>query len=339
MTFASMSEKLAGRTAYGFGITGALCGLLSRRVQTPRILDTVVKSGVSIFDVAPSYGGGQAEKLAQRKLSGRENVFVMTKAGVQSTGIKTRKRDFSPAGIERSIEQSRRRLGRDTIDLLWLHGPDPIEVTPHLRDKMEEIRDRGWVHHFGLAGRGRKLLFAMDHSIFDAVMLPVFEGMDQYHYEVCKRARTQEKFIFGIETLTNAVGAGQGFSAGAVRRKLKRHSKKEPLEAGPKFQTTVDAALLWPLETRLADCVVSSTTLRKRVKHALSVLGDEKILSPVESSPKLAPVQKVDEVGVEEEADQVTNANRQAASLMPTPLHKIRDDLGMFSSLKVNKKI
>ena len=70
-----------------------------------------VSLGVSYFDTAPGYGGGLAELLFGEALEGAP-VFLATKVPLSAAG-----------DVRRSLEASLRRLRRDRIDLLQLHGP------------------------------------------------------------------------------------------------------------------------------------------------------------------------------------------------------------------------
>ena len=96
-------------------------------------------SGVRCFDVAPLYGGGRGEELLGRALARMDGpVTVSTKVGYVGDipyggrqPPEERRKDFSRGAIERSLEQSLRRLGRERVDWLFLHDPednlDPIE--------------------------------------------------------------------------------------------------------------------------------------------------------------------------------------------------------------------
>ncbi len=96
-------------------------------------------SGVRCFDVAPLYGGGRGEVLLGRALARMDGpVTVSTKVGYVGDipyggrqPPEERRKDFSRGAIERSLEQSLRRLGRERVDWVFLHDPeddlDPIE--------------------------------------------------------------------------------------------------------------------------------------------------------------------------------------------------------------------
>lgn len=269
LTNADAAASYPGGIPLGFGVTAALAGPLAKG---GRLIDTAIAHGIRVFDTAPSYADGKAESLLAPALQKHSDVRVMTKAGINSTGLGKRERDFSPEAIEQSIDASRQRLQRDVIDLVWLHGPDPDEAKPALFDKLEEIRARGWVRQFGIAGRGAKLLRTMDHDLIEAVMLPVHAGMDVAGKTIWDRVRHTGKFVVAIEVLSPAKDAGKGLSPGGARRMAKKLAGK--VESASKVEgMSVDDALRWPLETGAADFIVSSTTLRRRLLHSIDVMN------------------------------------------------------------------
>jgi hypothetical protein len=136
---------------------------LSRRL-TPRrrlaIIETAFDCGITHFDAAPIYGGGTAEAQLGRFLRGRRgDVTVATKAGLVPAGLLGRRseRDFSPAGVERSLQRSLRALRTDYLDLLLLHEPRSEDVSPGLLELLERWVERGIVRETGVGVASRSL--------------------------------------------------------------------------------------------------------------------------------------------------------------------------------------
>jgi len=94
--------------------------------------------GVRYFDTAPLYGHGNSETRLAAVLGDepREHFVLSTKVGrvldpgaTDETLFKdvpplTPVFDFSRAGVERSLRESRERLGFDRIDVVLIHDPD-----------------------------------------------------------------------------------------------------------------------------------------------------------------------------------------------------------------------
>lgn len=95
--------------------------------QSLRTLAAALDAGVTLFDTAESYGGGDNERLLGRFLKGRrESVQVATKFGiVREPGKYERRIDNSPAYIRQAVEGSLARLGTEAIDLYSVHRVDP----------------------------------------------------------------------------------------------------------------------------------------------------------------------------------------------------------------------
>lgn len=112
-----------------------------------------VENGITFFDTADIYGIGHAETLLGKALGDRKkNVVIASKFGVRKDEVKgICYYDNSPEWIEKAIEGSLRRLGRDYIDVYQLHwrdGKTPISVVV---DKLIEIKKKGYIRYFGLS--------------------------------------------------------------------------------------------------------------------------------------------------------------------------------------------
>ena len=145
MTDAGCSSLLP---AVGFG-TAPLGGLFEPVSADDAVAAVVagVEAGYRYFDTAPLYGYGAAERAMGRALAGCPvEVAVSTKVGrivdesappvpgdVYRCEAGTAWFDFSADGVRRSLEASLVRLGRDSIDVVFIHDPDD-----HARAALEE---------------------------------------------------------------------------------------------------------------------------------------------------------------------------------------------------------
>jgi D-threo-aldose 1-dehydrogenase len=98
--------------------------------------------GIRYFDTAPHYGLGLSERRFGEVLAGRprdefivsskvgrlivpaENPQTWDDDGFKVAGDLARRWDFSPSGVERSLDESLDRLRLDSIDVLLVHDPD-----------------------------------------------------------------------------------------------------------------------------------------------------------------------------------------------------------------------
>src|SRR3954452_17403193 len=96
----------------------------NRLTNTPENVAFVrdaVEAGIRLIDAAHSYTGGESEQAIGPALSGsHEGAVVATKGGY---------RDARPEVLRAEIDESLRRLRADSLDLYFLHKPEP-QVPP-----------------------------------------------------------------------------------------------------------------------------------------------------------------------------------------------------------------
>ncbi len=116
--------------------------------QAIDLLRKAYDAGINYYDVAPTDGAGLGERLLGKAFADkRELVIVSTKVG-SADG----RRDFSPAGIRKSVDESLVRLGTTFIDALQLHYPDAAAVgNPAVWQTLEDLRNEGKIRYYGIA--------------------------------------------------------------------------------------------------------------------------------------------------------------------------------------------
>lgn len=189
-----MLERIAlpggGRasTRLGFGGSGLMGGLSER--ESLILLETAFEAGIRHFDVAPSYGHGQAERCLGKFLRGKtEQVTVTTKYGIlppaqagllgvardimrpalrrlpavrkrvarAAAGLKTQAR-FSADEARRSLDRSLRHLGIARVDVWLLHEAtadnlDDSDLLPFLQN----MRQQGRIGIYGVGTERRQV--------------------------------------------------------------------------------------------------------------------------------------------------------------------------------------
>lgn len=121
-----------------------------------RTLARALELGVTLFDMADTYGLGHNETLLGRFIaqgSGRrQNMRLATKFGiVRKAGEYERRIDNSPAYIREACENSLRRLGVDRIDLYYCHRRDPAVPIEDVVGAMAGLVRAGKVGAIGLS--------------------------------------------------------------------------------------------------------------------------------------------------------------------------------------------
>ncbi|HEY7014854.1 MAG TPA: aldo/keto reductase [Streptosporangiaceae bacterium] len=117
--------------------------------ESVRLIHRALDLGVTMLDTAMSYGQGHNERLIARALAGRQ-ALVATKFGIvrDDRGVRV---DGRPEHVRGYCEASLGRLGRDVIDLLYLHRVDPDVPLAETVGAMAGLVRDGLVRHIGLS--------------------------------------------------------------------------------------------------------------------------------------------------------------------------------------------
>ena len=173
-------------TQLGFG-----CAYL--QPENRDLIDAAFAAGIRHFDVARSYGNGLSEVCLGKMLKGRASeVTITSKFGLRpryrsalypllravvrrvrptrrtqgplgpsaprASVPRRNKVDFTPAEARRSLEETRRKLGLDRVDILLLHEATADDLgTPALHDFLETCVATGRIGTYGIGGESGNL--------------------------------------------------------------------------------------------------------------------------------------------------------------------------------------
>lgn len=123
-----MRYRTFGRTGLEVSTVSMGCNRLGDPGTTTEQWLPVVRRaldlGVTFFDTSNSYNQGRSEAiLGEVAGADARPVVIATKVGVPVETNDFANRDFSAGGILVEVENSLRRLRRETIDLYMLHSP------------------------------------------------------------------------------------------------------------------------------------------------------------------------------------------------------------------------
>jgi aryl-alcohol dehydrogenase-like predicted oxidoreductase len=137
------------------------------------LVHAAVDRGVTLFDTGPSYALGQAEMrlgLALKDIASH-NLIIATKVGSNVSDSGQLFRSFLPADVTRCVHNSLKAIGRDWLDIVHLHGPQPNQITDELLLCMEKLKFAGLVRVFGINGYSNELLkLTHTHAILSTMM-------------------------------------------------------------------------------------------------------------------------------------------------------------------------
>ena len=125
--------------------------------RVEEVLNAVLDAGINFIDTAAMYG--QSEARIGKFISRRRDEFVLaTKCGDyvgETDGQYHIVRDYSREGILRTIDQSRKKLDMDVIDIVQFHGlPDPEYDDEVAFEALLDARERGWTRFVGVSADG-----------------------------------------------------------------------------------------------------------------------------------------------------------------------------------------
>jgi aryl-alcohol dehydrogenase-like predicted oxidoreductase len=119
------------------------------------LIRQAVEQGVNFFDTAEVYGPYTNEELVGEALAPfKGKVVIATKFGFNIQDGKMAGVNSRPENIRRAIEGSLKRLGVETIDLLYQHRVDPHVPIEEVAGTVKELIKEGKAKHFGLSEAG-----------------------------------------------------------------------------------------------------------------------------------------------------------------------------------------
>jgi aryl-alcohol dehydrogenase-like predicted oxidoreductase len=146
-----LAKRPLGDSGLEVSVVGLGCNNFGRRVDlegTRAVVDAALEAGVTFFDTADIYGGGQSEELLGQGLEGRrDQVVLATKFGMDMHDGKGPRgsRDY----IRQAVQGSLRRLRTDVIDYYWYHQPDGETPIAETLETLDELVRAGTVRAIG----------------------------------------------------------------------------------------------------------------------------------------------------------------------------------------------
>ena len=162
-----------------FGRTGESVSVLSLggMFDIPNnqlLLKQAVRWGVTYWDTAHSYGGGNSEKGIGKYFSrfpeDRKKIFLVTKSGA-----------WTLKGMNRHLHDSLERMQIDTIDLFFVHGINDIgEMNDDIKRWSRKMKSEGKIRFIGFSTHSN-----MEECLAEAPALGWIDGiMMTYNYRL-----------------------------------------------------------------------------------------------------------------------------------------------------------
>lgn len=258
-----MERRRLGRTGLSTSVLGYGCGAVGglmvrgSAADQERAVARAVELGINYFDTAALYGDGESERNLGRVLATlRPDVVVGTKVrlppAIERGGI-----GFA---VATALEDSLRRLRRDSIELFQLHNPVsssggggtlPADVVlDEVRTALESLRQQGKVRFIGITATGETAALhkVVDAGVFDTAQVvynmlnptagsAAPDGMPGQDYgRLLDHTRQADMGVIGIRAL-----AGGALSGSEARHPIAMPAV-DPIGSGPNYAADVARA-------------------------------------------------------------------------------------------------
>lgn len=135
-------------------------GFRTDAAESRAVVDAALAHGITFFDTADIYTGGESERILGAALADRrDEAVIATKFG---SPMSETERGSSPDYVRRACEASLRRLGVDHIDLYYQHTPDPSVPIEDTLGALDELVQAGKVRHVACSNSSAQQI---DHAV------------------------------------------------------------------------------------------------------------------------------------------------------------------------------
>ena len=286
-------------SAIGLGCMGMSFGYANTlsKDEGVALIHAAVERGVTFFDTAEVYGPFVNEELVGEALREvRDRVVIATKFGFDidpATGENRGGLTSRPDHIRSAVEGSLKRLGVETIDLLYQHRVDPEVPIEDVAGTVRELIAEGKVKHFGLSEPGVQTL-RRAHAVQPVAAI-------QNEYSLWWRAPESNGILaacdelgigfvpyspLGKGFLTGTLSTGAALPQGDFRATTPRFAPEAMAKnqafvdllarvAGEKDATPAQIALAWLLAQRSYVVPIPGTTKLHRLEENIGAASVE----------------------------------------------------------------
>ena len=242
-------------TSLGFG-----CMITSDGSVITRAADL----GITYFDTARNYSGGNNERMVGAALKGKRDRIVL------STKTEGRNKQEALEQIDKSLSE----LGTDHVDIWYLHAKSkPEEVTDELIEAQQIAKKAGKIRFAGVSthsGQKELIPWLAKNANVDVILTTYNFTMEPFMNDVIAQAKQAGKGVVCMKVMAGGT-RGRGASP-AISEKLHREG-------------ALTAALKWVLRNRDVATTIPSMTDMDQLDANLKAMaqpfgaGDEKVLA------------------------------------------------------------
>jgi predicted aldo/keto reductase-like oxidoreductase len=260
-------RRTLGRTGLEVSDIGFGSSSLSGDVA---LVHHALERGITYFDTAESYTGGDAEETLGRALEGRRNDVVLASKTTASSGA-------TRAEIMTALEGSLRRLRTDRVDVFFNHAVNDVArlENPEWAEFATRARAAGKIRFTGMSGHGGRLVecidFAVGNGVADVLLVGYNFGQDP---SFLQRFTAGMDFVAVQHDLPRALLAARAKGVGVVAMKTLRGAKLNDMKPFERpGGTFAQAAFRWTLSSPNVDALVVTMRSPEQVDEYLVASG------------------------------------------------------------------
>ena len=206
----ALAKRTLPRRRYRDGVELSIIGfggivvVGQEQKMADRTVADAIERGVNYFDVAPTYGDGEAEiKLGNALVPHRKNIFLACKTTERSA-----------QGAQKELDQSLDRLHSDHLDLYQFHAVSSMKDVDQILgpggavETFVKARQQGKVRYLGCSAHSAEAALAlMDRFQLDSILFPVnFVLYEQGKFGPQILAKAKEKGVARLALKSLAYG-------------------------------------------------------------------------------------------------------------------------------------
>lgn len=292
-----MKYRKLGKTGFnvseislGTWQVGGRWGAKFNHDHADEIIHTAIDAGINFIDTADVYSEGLSEQAVGRVVRSRsEQIYVATKCGRQINPHVNE--GYQPSVLRKYVEDSLRRTGLDTLDIIQLHCP-PTEVyyRPEIFELFDRLKEEGKIQHLGVSvekieeaikaiefsnvctvqiifnmfrQRPAELFFklAQEKNVGIIVRVPLASGL------LTGKFSRQSRFAAGDHRNFNREGAAfdKGETFSGIPYEIGLDAVQELKSLFPNHQNLGPVALHWILQYAAVSCIIPGASRPEQV--------------------------------------------------------------------------
>jgi aryl-alcohol dehydrogenase-like predicted oxidoreductase len=183
---------------FTFGGAGPFAAVGKQGVAEARgLVDLCIDNGVNLFDTANMYSTGLAEEILGEALGDKRNDVLITSKARMRIGDGPNDEGVSRYHLIRECERSLKRLGRDWIDIYYMHEWDGLTPLEEMLAALDTLVSHGKVRYVGCSNySGWHVMKAL--AVADRDRRPRFVTQ-QIHYTLEAREAEYELLPISVD--------------------------------------------------------------------------------------------------------------------------------------------